>query len=41
MIKIIKLLTTRESKNLLISNLSKIEKVLKGEQVALSKNKAP
>lgn len=35
MIKIIKLLTTRESKNLLISNLSKIEKVLKRKKVLL------
>ncbi len=33
MIKIIKLLTIRESKNLLISNLSKIERVLKGKKV--------
>jgi len=33
MIKIIKLLTTRESKNLLISNLSKIERVLKRKKV--------
>lgn len=32
MIKIIKTITTRERKNLLLSNLSKIEKVLKGKR---------
>ena len=33
MIKIIKLMKVKESKNLLIYNLSKIEKVFKGKKV--------
>ena len=41
MIKIIKQISTKDSKNLLIHNLSKIEKVLNGKQVSLSNNKAP
>ena len=32
MIKVIKKITRRESKNLLLSNLGKIEKVLKGQK---------
>lgn len=41
MIKIIKKISTKDSKNLLIYNLSKIEKVLNSKQVLLSNNKAP
>jgi hypothetical protein len=36
MIKIIKKINTRESKNLLINNLSKIENAFKGKKVKFS-----